>query len=269
MPSASHNPSYQPLSGVRLALRDLTAEGSATAVRLLAYLCGVGMLALIAADVISAAAPELAVEAIAAATKSAAAPASSWSRASRPDPAFAVSVAELPARTESYESFRRVDGARRDVLRWSTETGQPLAEIAVERAADPEQTLDPVDLPSRMGVAGPVELEAAGLVETKFGHVSLWRVPETPSACLGFARAFETPKLRISGFSCAATDRAAQQHLIGCALDRLVLLSAGNNAELAALFAQAELRRGSCGAGQAAAVDWVVDATPPKLRGRL
>jgi hypothetical protein len=92
---------------------------------------------------------------------------------------------------------------------------------------------------------------------------------ESPPACLGFSRDFDRPRLRLSGWSCAAADRAAQQRLIGCALDRLILQSAGNNPDLAALFARAELKRGACAAGPATAADWVADPAPPKLRGRL
>jgi hypothetical protein len=124
-----------------------------------------------------------------------------------------------------------------------------------------------VDLAARMGLAVRATTEPAGLTASKFGPVGLWRVAEAAPACLGFSRDFDAPRLRISGWSCAGKDRAAQQRLIGCALDRLILQSAGNNPELAALFARAELKRSACGAGQAA--DWVSDPALPKLRGRI
>jgi hypothetical protein len=50
-----------------------------------------------------------------------------------------------------------------------------------------------------------------------------------------------------------------------------VLLTAGNDAKLAELFARAELKRGSCAASATAATsaDWVTATENPLLRGRL
>jgi hypothetical protein len=54
-------------------------------------------------------------------------------------------------------------------------------------------------------------------------------------------------------------------------LDRLMLLTAGNEPKLAELFAHAELRRGSCATQGAsgAQADWVTSAENPHLRGPL
>jgi hypothetical protein len=53
-------------------------------------------------------------------------------------------------------------------------------------------------------------------------------------------------------------------------LNRLVLLTAGNDPKLAELFARAELKRGSCASTtSAASADWVTAAQNPLLRGRL
>jgi hypothetical protein len=49
-------------------------------------------------------------------------------------------------------------------------------------------------------------------------------------------------------------------------LNRLMLLSTGNEPKLAELFAQAELRRGHC-TSAAASTDWITDAGNPHLRG--
>jgi hypothetical protein len=52
-------------------------------------------------------------------------------------------------------------------------------------------------------------------------------------------------------------------------LDRLILLTSGNEPKLAELFARAELRRGSCAVGATPAIsaDWVTGPQNPKLRG--
>ena len=52
-------------------------------------------------------------------------------------------------------------------------------------------------------------------------------------------------------------------------LNRLTLLSAGNDPKLAELFARAELRRGDCAASGAPALsaDWLTGTDNPLLRG--
>jgi hypothetical protein len=54
-------------------------------------------------------------------------------------------------------------------------------------------------------------------------------------------------------------------------LNRLTLLTAGNEPKLAELFARAELKRGSCAAAatSATSVDWVMGTENPRLRGLL
>jgi hypothetical protein len=64
---------------------------------------------------------------------------------------------------------------------------------------------------------------------------------------------------------------AARRAAIGCMLNRLTLLAAGNEPKLAELFARAELRRGGCAiaATPAVSADWVMGAENPRLRGSL
>jgi len=260
MSPTSSDPSCQPQKGIHPLLRGIAIESRAVAVRLLAYLSGLAMLAFIAADLMSAVGPDEPIP-------EAAVPA--WSRASRADRAFALSLSDLAIKPEAYEAFRRPDGSRKDVLRWAGDSGLAVAEIAIVRlGGSPGPDPDGLALAPPAGLAALAEAEPAGRVETKFGSVPLWHVAGTAPACLGFAKDFEAPRLMISGWSCAAPARAAQQSLIGCALDRLTLLSAGNNPALAALFARAELKRGACGTSLAAA-DWITEAAPPRLRGRL
>ena len=49
-------------------------------------------------------------------------------------------------------------------------------------------------------------------------------------------------------------------------LDRLTLLTSGNEPKLAELFAHAELKRGGCAAASLTA-DWLTAAENPQLRG--
>ena len=77
----------------------------------------------------------------------------------------------------------------------------------------------------------------------------------------------DNPALRISGWTCQGDTLPARRAAVGCTLNRLTLLSAGNEPKLAEPFAHAELKRGGC--GPASAASWVTTAENPKLRGAL
>ena len=117
------------------------------------------------------------------------------------------------------------------------------------------------------------ELEAAGVIDSKFGHVTLLRLAggaDGARSCLGFVKRLDEPNLRISGWSCQGETLPARRAAISCMLNRLVLLTAGNDPKLAELFARAELKRGNCAAATSAvSADWVTAAQNPLLRGRL
>lgn len=200
----------------------------------------------------------------------------SWSEATRTAPAFAVSQLIFPGKTEAYEILRHPEGGRKDIFRWSGVGGTPLAELEIYR---PGKEADQVGsaagyLAARMDPAGPRELEAAGLTDSKFGPVTLFRRTggtEAAQACLRFFRHVDEPKFRLSGWSCLGEDVPARRAAIGCMLNRLVLLTAGNDAKLSELFARAEVRRSDCPASGAPALsaDWVTGADNPQLRGTL
>jgi hypothetical protein len=125
-----------------------------------------------------------------------------------------------------------------------------------------------------MDPAGPRELEAAGIIDSKFGAVTLFRRvggTEAARACLRFYRHVDEPKFRLSGWSCLGEDLPARRTAIGCILNRLILLTAGNEPKLTELFAHAEVRRSDCTTSGAPALsaDWVTGADNPLLRGGL
>ena len=100
-----------------------------------------------------------------------------WSQAGRITPAFAVSQLIFSGKTETYEIFRHPEGGRKDVFRWSGIGGTPVAELEIYR---PGEEIDQVGsaagyIAARMDPAGPRELEAAGIVDSKFGAVTLFR----------------------------------------------------------------------------------------------
>jgi hypothetical protein len=200
-----------------------------------------------------------------------------WSVADRTRPAFAVSQLDFPEKTETYEIFRHPLGGRRDVIRWSARDAvpgdRPVAELEIYRPGgefgQSGQAID--NLAARMDPKGTRNLEAAGVVDSKFGSVTLLRLPGDGGSCLGFLKHLSDPGLQISGWSCQAEALPAQRAAVGCMLNRLMLLTAGNDPKLAELFARAELRRTNCASSSppAGSSDWVTSADDLPLRGTL
>jgi hypothetical protein len=265
--SRSANPQFQSDSGwIHPALSSFADECTGTLARLFAY---VGMLALLAILGVHAwdQLPDLNLEPSTPA---------GWSVATRSAPAFAISQPEFIGKTDSYEILRHPLGGRKDIIRWAGTSEKPAAEVEIYR---PGGELNPEELskawPATSDIArrtdpGGHELEAAGIVDSKFGPVALFRTvgrTEDASACLGFLKNLDNPVLRISGWTCQGETLPARRAAIGCMLNRLTLLSAGNEPKLAETFARAELKRGGC--GPAASASWVTDAENPKLRGAL
>jgi hypothetical protein len=201
---------------------------------------------------------------------------SAWSVASRSYPAFAVSQFDLSGKTEAYAILRHPDGGRKDVLRWAAPGEKPIAEIEIYRPGrELSQTGPPIaEIAGRMDPDGMRELQAAGVIDSKFGAVTLLGLSGRDGdarPCLGFIKGFNHPDLRISGWSCQGDTLPARRAAIGCILDRLILLNAGNDPKLAELFARAELKRGNCvpASVPVTSADWVTGAQDPRLRGAL
>jgi hypothetical protein len=256
------HPSYQ--TRIHPALTSFADECTATLARLLAY---VGTLALVAMLGIHLW-DQLPVD------ESNTPPAkANWSLADRSHPAFALSQSDLLEKTESYEIFRHPLGGRRDVMRWARQGEKPFAELEIYRPGGEFGQSGPAfaGIAARMEPGGTRELEAAGVIDSKFGAVTLLRRPGEAGSCLGFLKRLDDPNLQISGWSCQGDGLPAQRAAVGCMLNRLMLLTAGNEPKLAELFARAELRRADCAAASPAAPspDWVTSAGNPFLRGTL
>ena len=93
-------------------------------------------------------------------------------------------------------------------------------------------------------------LLADDALASKFGPLSIVTFVTSigPSRhCLGFVRAYDDPRLQLSGWFCQGGADFVERSTLACALDRLTLLSAGSEPKIGALFAQAELNRSFCG----------------------
>jgi hypothetical protein len=241
-------------------------------VRTLAYVGGIATLSFVAAELFQSAPVVAAVEP---------SPRAEWVTVGRPYPAFDLTLPEMA--DEQHYTIRRHSegGGRKDIMTWG-EPGESHRYFMVE-IYRPGGELD--------GFSGPIaeiELRTASFatsmrmreslpIGTKFGAVATVDFnigPSNAGHCVGFVRTFDEPRVQISGLACnnnALVDRAA----IACAIDRLTLISAGSDPEIAKLFAQAELRRNFCGQR-----DPILYATPRRsidpgkpltssLRGRL
>jgi hypothetical protein len=256
---------YHYASKIRPALRSFADESCGLLSRLIAYVGALALIAIVGAGMWDGLPPKAGGDPAAK---------SDWSVASRPSRAFAVSQFDLAGKTETYEILRHPDGGRKDVLRWAAQGERPIAEIEIYRPGRESSQAGPpiVEIAARMDPDGMRELEAAGVIDSKFGAVTLLGLSSGARPCLGFLKGFDQPNLRISGWSCQGDTLPARRAAIGCILDRLILLAAGNDPKLAELFAHAELRRGNCAPPSAAPVasaDWVTGAQDPRLRGSL
>jgi hypothetical protein len=195
-----------------------------------------------------------------------------WSVADRSHPAFAVSRLDSNNKTASYIILRHPEGGRKDVMRWVGDAALPVAELEIYRAGgefDPAAR-QPADMAARMGLKAATPLEAAGLIDSKFGPVTLFRpsgetAPASP--CLSYLKRIEEPGLQISGWSCQGDTLPARRAAIACMLNRLTLLTSGNEPRLAELFAHAELKRRPC--GPAGSTGWLTGMENAQLRGSL
>jgi hypothetical protein len=189
-----------------------------------------------------------------------------WATADRSHPAFAVSRQDSHEKSASYTILRHPQGGRKDVLRWISTGDKPLAELEIYR---PGAEFDPAvgaGLAPRMG--GALGLETSGVLDSKFGAIALLRQAGMTDAtsCLAFFKRIDEPALQLSGFSCQGDGLPARRTAVGCMLDRLTLLTSGNEPKLAELFAHAELKRVGCAPASLMA-DWMSSAENPQLRG--
>lgn len=129
-----------------------------------------------------------------------------------------------------------------------------MARQAARSGLSVARSAQPGELPTRFGV-----MEAADIVlTTSSGEAS----------CLGFLLDAATPGLRISGFACGAPNKPMDRRTLACGVDRLDLIAAGDDRELARFFVTAELARGKgCGGAKGGSSSWLEPgAGKPALR---
>jgi hypothetical protein len=261
---ADPTPSYT--TRIHPALTGFADEVCSTAARLIAYVVALALLATLGIALWNRLPDTTATEPAAK---------GEWSAASRSVRAFAVSQSDSRNKTEIYEMFRHPQGGRKDVFRWTAADQKGVAELEIYRPGAEVNRAGPAiaGIAVRMDPVGARELEAFGVIDSKFGTVTLLRLigAEAGRSCLGLLKRIVEPDFQISGWSCQGDTLPARRAAIRCMLNRLILLTAGNDLKLAELFAHAELKRPDCASPSAPALsaDWVTGNESPRLRGAL
>ena len=214
---------------------------------------------------------------------------SAWAEIRRPIALFDLAGTEFSKLPATYQARRRdADGAREDVMTYGRLGDEkPFLQLSLTRVGAPAGT-DDDDLADALAqLAGSRGLSAtriqpASPVDTRLGPLDtadlvLWdSAGGTP--CLGFrGDAHGGSVLRLAGFACGAPGRPLARAALACAVDRIDLVSAGDDAALRAVFVAAERRGGAaCLAGSgptsllgnARRSGWLeADGDLPPLRG--
>jgi len=141
-----------------------------------------------------------------------------WTLASRSSPAFAVSQLDSRYKTETYESFRHPKAAARTSSAGPTRTKQANRRASKSTGRAAKRAGKRPTSPHGWNLDGLRHLEAAGIIDSKFGTVTLLHPVGfgCPRACLDSSSGSTSPNFRISGWSCEGQHlaRPARRHRV-------------------------------------------------------
>jgi hypothetical protein len=210
-----------------------------------------------------------------------------WVMIGRPIALFGLESPELDKRS-TYEARRSQDSQRReDVLSFGefADSKSFLSlKFQVNRDAQVQKALAGLAQPFvitlvRESAARGLSVGRSGaatMIETKFGTVETADIGLSDGAagraCIAFRHLDASAHLSFSGWWCGSEARPADRAQLICLIDRIDLLSAGDDPELRASFARTELnRRQGCSVPRLAATgrkgSWLdADGKAPALR---
>jgi hypothetical protein len=231
---------------VQPATYSVPGDIRATLVRVIAYMGGLGLLAVAAGGFFRNDGGPLAA--------AASVPIPAWTAAEKPYPAFELLMPEFNGSPFNYAILRRgADNARKDVMTWGAPAiARPYATVEIFRPGlRAEAFLDASSEIAARIIDDTVadDVKPAGKIESKFGPMPLVDFAIAPNGypkrCLGFARAFDSPLMQIAGWYCSAGAEVVDRATVTCMIDRLTMVNA--DTQTGTFFARAEVKRTFCG----------------------
>jgi hypothetical protein len=221
------------------------------------------------------------------AAKDAQAPIAAWLSIDEPRPRFALRSPDFEGMAKRYEAATHpAGGGRDDVLIFGAFAAPslkappaPHLRLSVYRTGReaPAPSTFFVDLVRRAGESGLAVTKSAVAIpmSSKFGAVEVADVllagQGGERACLAFRLVASAPGMRLAGWQCGTVEKPADRAALGCLIDRLDFVGAGNDLGLVNYFAAADMHRQPCAqassTGNGRKTTWLDPAQgPPALK---
>jgi hypothetical protein len=178
-----------------------------------------------------------------------------WADIQKPFRLFALNAPDW-GRDAAYTAERHREGGRRDHLSFGAFGSTAWLKVTLYRpgAEDPDAAPFAPDMTRRAALAGlavarigqskplPTRVGSFDVAEVTLAATGRGSVESAP--CLGFRLAY-APVLQIGGFACGTLGRPIDRARLACALDRIDLISAGDDTDLRAFFTGAKGQLGA------------------------
>ncbi len=182
-----------------------------------------------------------------------------WTPVKRPIAMYNLEAPELEATELTQRIAMRGKATRQDAMTWVARADRkgtmtrPVIHLVVERFEASAPTFRPLfsDLAARAAAEGVAidRMNAPGEITTKFGVMevadAVLATDQGVFGCLLYRRN-DTIGLALAGWYCGTAQRPADRVSLGCFIDRLDLVGAGQDSMLKRHFASAERNRTSC-----------------------
>jgi hypothetical protein len=202
-----------------------------------------------------------------------------WKEVPKPVELIALQAPQFQRLAPTYVARQSDSGDREDALVFEPGAAElPEARIALRRPAGtarlPSLFIDMTRQQAERGVA-VTRAGAPGRLTTKFGEIDVADMTfqdhqGRSQSCLAFR---SDGPIGLSGWYCAAQGAAVERPELGCFIDRLALIKAGEDKELRRYFAEAEQRRTPCPTTRLSTgrkPTWLdSDGKAPQMRGEI
>jgi hypothetical protein len=179
-----------------------------------------------------------------------------WRDVVRPLAVFNLEGGALSGNALTYRAFARTDGAREDVMSWAAPKLPqfPVGIVVVHRNPPHETTEQRLfSEVARRAASFGLSLEGAGsssAVATKFGDLEVMdmrlKSAAGEQACIAFRHVAWSAPLAFTGWRCGTAEKPIDRPQLVCFIDRLDVMSAGQELWLRDYFADSERFRSFC-----------------------